>query len=239
MVGEFGDCMSEVEKPKTYEIPATIERATQDANMLGVLALSASWKRAAIVRAFVAKDSGHGQSGNGSNVNRLSMKGFARLGIIGLSSFNSVRRYYDAWDDSGLPDPTPGEFTELPDVDVEFPSLSKPDRKELEPGGKDNPDPPRRIPPDPGPGKPGKKVHKWEPDPDWGPDELTPPSVTPEEARAKVVGSLARANASMIEALQYRERLASEMDVRDDLNRFFTFVEQMVNTYGRYLSNGS
>ena len=238
--------MTEVDKAKTYEIPATIERATQDANMLGVLALSASWKRAAIVRAFVEKSSG-GRPSNDENLctsAQVSMSDFAKLGIVGLKSRHSIQRYYDAWELTGLPDPTPGQFTELPDVDVEFPSLPKPDRKELEPGGGDDPGPPKRKEPEPGPDKTGggtvvKRTPKWEPDPDWGPDELTPPSITPAEARAKVVGSLARANAAMIEAMQYRERLASEMDVRDDLNRFFTFVEQMVNTYGRYLSNGS
>ena len=108
-------------------------------------------------------------------------------------------------------------------------------------GGDPRPDPPRRRDRtfDREPGRTGREVEPWDkdPEPDWGPDDLVSPTTSPEEAQSRVLAGLAKANAGMIEALAYRERLSSEMTVRVGVEEFFRYVEQMVHTYGGYLKN--
>ncbi len=110
---------------RKFEIPATISEAVDTANVLGELAIAATWKRSAIVRAFCE----HGKPGpkvDRTKSSAISIREFSRLGIVGLKSQDTVRRYYDAWELTGLPDPAPGEITELPSVDLDFPAVAAP-----------------------------------------------------------------------------------------------------------------
>jgi hypothetical protein len=87
---------------------------------LGELVFASEWKRAAIVRAFVSNENSDQASGDCS---KESISHFASRKIIGLKSRQSVRRYYDAWELTGLPDPEPGKMVELPSLEIEFPSV--------------------------------------------------------------------------------------------------------------------
>lgn len=116
MMGEVAKKACQPEK--TYRVPASLNEAVRDANTLGGLQFAAGWKRAAIVRAYCKKDAGHG--GNTDNSQRLSLTKFSELGIVGLTSFRAVQRYYDAWDATGLPEPEPGKSVKIPQL-AEFP----------------------------------------------------------------------------------------------------------------------
>lgn len=94
------------------QIPATIEDAKRELKGLGQLLTATEWSRAAVIRAFTEKGAGHGGKARGSA--RFSFRDFARLGIAGLKSENTVSRYYDAWESTGRPAPEPGEIVKLP-----------------------------------------------------------------------------------------------------------------------------
>lgn len=77
------------------------------------LLTATDWERAAIVAAFVEVGE-HGGDRTSKRTSALAPKEFAALGIAGLRSDNTVRRYADAWRSTGLPRPTPGEPVTLP-----------------------------------------------------------------------------------------------------------------------------
>jgi hypothetical protein len=126
-----------------FEVPPTIEKAATESNTLGALSISNEFKRSAIVRAYV-RPGKPWPKGDRTKSDTISMREFSRLGIVGLSSITTVRRYYEAWDLTGLPDPEPGRPTDLPDPSVlAFPRTIP--RKEVtgsgqEPGERDDSD---------------------------------------------------------------------------------------------------
>ena len=71
---------------KTFDVPRTIEQAVTSANLLGELAFAATWKRAAIVRAFCEKEPTRGRKGDRTKSSAISMREFTRLGVVGLKS---------------------------------------------------------------------------------------------------------------------------------------------------------
>lgn len=118
--------MSRISEIKLFEVPATISEAITTANILGELAIAATWKRSAIVRAFVSKSVG-GRPRKDENLSeslQVSIAQFAKLGIVGLRDRETVARYYDAWELTGLPEPEPGKTTDLPPAELEFPAVA-------------------------------------------------------------------------------------------------------------------
>ena len=84
---------------------------------VGRLLTASDWERAAIVAAFVEPMNNGGDRRSISRrtaTDSLTPNQFAALGIAGLKSDNTVRRYVEAWQSTGLPRPTPGEPVALP-----------------------------------------------------------------------------------------------------------------------------
>lgn len=97
-------------------IPASIEEATDRLTGLERLLTATEWEKAAIVAAFVTT-SEQGKGGAAKASSSLSPIQFAALGITGLKSKDTVRRYAEAWEKSGKPKPRPGVQVTLPTVD--------------------------------------------------------------------------------------------------------------------------
>ena len=100
-------------------IPDSIDAAVAELTGLGELITASEWRKAAIVATFVVvSDDGVNfvvtESGEGARTSTLSSVQFAALGISGLKSKDTVRRYAKAWADAGQPRPTPGQNVELP-----------------------------------------------------------------------------------------------------------------------------
>ncbi len=107
---------------ETFTLPIDPASADGMAGELGQLATAAEWKRAAIVYARVQVQDGPGRpSGETVNSDRLSPEQYARRGIHGLRSKNTVRAYWRAWDNAiteGLAQPVAlGDSVELPDAE--------------------------------------------------------------------------------------------------------------------------
>lgn len=99
-----------------FQVPKTIDNATADLFNLDGLVTASEWQRAAIVYAFTTTDATG--RGNRSSSGLLSIHAFAELGVAGLRSRESVRRYRNAWQsatDSGWVRPVkPGDRVTLP-----------------------------------------------------------------------------------------------------------------------------
>lgn len=104
-----------------FKIPGDIQHATDSLNSIGMLITASEWQRSAIVRAFVTK--GNGRPRKTEEKSSVSIDGFVRLGVVGLTTKDTVRRYYDAWELTGLPDPVPGESIAIPGPELEFPRV--------------------------------------------------------------------------------------------------------------------
>ena len=103
-------------------IPASVEEATEQLNGIHSLLTAREWERAAIVAAF-AKEGQAGRPTKSASAGRLlTPVQFAALGIHGLRSKDTVRRYVRAWASTGLPRPVSGEDVDLPTID--FPAWS-------------------------------------------------------------------------------------------------------------------
>jgi len=97
-------------------IPKTIDDAAGVLGGLDELITAKEWHRAAIVAAFVELDSGHGGRKETRKSARFeSSRAFARRGIHGLRSENTVARYAKAWLDK-YARPTPGTEVSLPSI---------------------------------------------------------------------------------------------------------------------------
>lgn len=118
------------------KIPDSVETATHELGSIGSLIIAGEWRRAAIVYAFVdPRKNGENQwthFGQGKSILStkptvvMSQNQFVGLGIIGLRSSKSVRRYYRQWQwaiDSGKAQPVkPGDEYIEPDLDWDDPS---------------------------------------------------------------------------------------------------------------------
>jgi hypothetical protein len=104
----------------TVRIPATVDAAVDELEGLAALLTAKEWQRSAIVFAFTAISDSHAaikRDRNGA-ITKLSPVEFAKLGINGLRSDNTVRFYHKAWlDGGGDPELTPGQAVELPTID--------------------------------------------------------------------------------------------------------------------------
>ena len=111
-----------------FKIPASIDRATSSLTTLDGLVTASEWQRAAIVFAFVTPQQGSRTSA--SSRKGLSVGDFIALGVRGLTTYDSVRRYRSAWQaaiDAGqVRAVAPGD-------DVVLPELPFPPHAELAP----------------------------------------------------------------------------------------------------------
>ena len=101
---------------KKITIPTDIDAVVADLNALGALITAKEWHRAAIVAAFVTLADGKGKTiRNGTST--ISPEAFAALGITGLKSPHTVRRYVKIWESTGQPLPKPGHEISLPNME--------------------------------------------------------------------------------------------------------------------------
>lgn len=98
----------------TFHIPSTVEGALSELTKTGRLLTATEWERAAIVSALVGPAPGQGsRSDLGSSTEVLTPESLAAHKIIGLRSDKTIRRYRDAWADSGRPFPSLDEDVSL------------------------------------------------------------------------------------------------------------------------------
>ncbi|MBE7193389.1 MAG: hypothetical protein INR66_13015 [Gordonia polyisoprenivorans] len=102
----------------TVIVPATLDDAVNSLAGIGKLLTAKRWERAAIVYAFTHDGTNqHDQVHDYS----CSIREFARLGIAGLTTQDSVRRYRKAWAGAiaaeWVREATPGGVVALPDVE--------------------------------------------------------------------------------------------------------------------------
>ena len=104
-------------------IPADIDSVVSALNGLDPLRTASKWERAAVVFAFT-RDSEPSEIERGNGPLPLLPREFAALGIVGLKSDQTVRRYRHAWAwavEQGSAQPVqPGDAADLPDVDWEL-----------------------------------------------------------------------------------------------------------------------
>lgn len=122
-------------------IPATIEEVVGRLNGLDQLLTAKRWERAAIVFAFTRNDDkGGGAPGvreHRSNSRPvLGIKEFARLDIAGLTTFDTVARYRNAWASTGRPS-APGTEVDLDGLPAWPPDLANGGWAVKDPGRRD------------------------------------------------------------------------------------------------------
>ncbi|MFE2997984.1 hypothetical protein ACFXG4_23560 [Nocardia sp. NPDC059246] len=103
------------------QIPNDIESAVLDLKGLGGLITAAEWQRAALVFAFTYEGRPGGRSTGQESPVALSIDEFSKLGLAGLKSRNSVRKYRRAWalaiQDGFATYIMPGDLIALPEVE--------------------------------------------------------------------------------------------------------------------------
>lgn len=101
------------------QIPASVEDAVLGLKGLGELVTASEWERAAIVWAFTYE--GKNQNRACTDLCKRSLSDFAKLGIAGLESRNTVAKYRKAWalaiEHGHAADIKPGDEASLPDVE--------------------------------------------------------------------------------------------------------------------------
>jgi hypothetical protein len=107
---------------ETFTLPSTATEADGLASDLGVLATATEWKRAAIIHARVTVRDRRGRpDGQKLTNDLLTPDDYAALGVHGLRSATTVRRYWRAWQravDDGLTVPAClGGTVKLPTAD--------------------------------------------------------------------------------------------------------------------------
>lgn len=114
-------------------IPASIDDAIGKLEGIESLLTAKGWERAAIVYAFTEERPAGNQPRQMANSRHLSISDFADLGIAGLRTRDTVRRYRNAWiAGGGDPNIKPGDNVELPEGD--FPPEKRQPRIEVSPG---------------------------------------------------------------------------------------------------------
>lgn len=102
-----------------FQVPSSLEGATESLATLDGLVTASEWQRAAIVFAFTRGDLAGRPRKSDQNL-PLSIAEFAAAQIKGLSSRESVRRYRTAWQEAmkqgHASDITPGQIVSLPDL---------------------------------------------------------------------------------------------------------------------------
>lgn len=105
----------------TLHIPATIDEATSSLASLDALITAKQWSRAAIVWAFTEEGKPGPKPRDRTTSREISIVEFARLGIKGLTTQDTVRAYRQSWrwaiDNADASDVQPGENVTLPDVE--------------------------------------------------------------------------------------------------------------------------
>jgi DNA N-6-adenine-methyltransferase (Dam) len=107
----------------SVQIPATAEEAADSLNGVARLVLAKDWERAAIVYAFTRRgEPGEGGPGREQPDNSVTLpiSAFAALGIAGLNSHVTVRRYRRAWEyameEGAAEEALPGGRVDLPNL---------------------------------------------------------------------------------------------------------------------------
>jgi hypothetical protein len=109
--------------PTFIDLPREPDEAEDMLSAFGSLALATDWARSAIVRTLCYKSKPGPKAEEIGRDSGRSIREFAELGIIGLRDRDTVRRYYDSWDLSGMPEPVLGERVTLPDIP--FPTIEE------------------------------------------------------------------------------------------------------------------
>lgn len=110
--------------PDEVSIPPTLDETVGLLDAVGGILSAGYWGTAAIVYAYTADDDKGGRprkdAENLVKNNQVSLSEFAELGIRGMTTRNSVRKYRNAWQkavDEGWAEPAqPGERVALPDA---------------------------------------------------------------------------------------------------------------------------
>jgi hypothetical protein len=98
-------------------IPASITEAKRELNSLEALLTAKEWQRAAIVAAFVRPQQGRRtDTSERSFGSPLCIEDFVDLGIKGLASAPTVRRYLQAWLEVKKTHPKPASKVTLPNL---------------------------------------------------------------------------------------------------------------------------
>lgn len=102
------------------KIPSSVQEAVDSLGGLEALLTAKQWTRAAIVAAFVRLDNKPGPKRSADSSRSLTPAGFAKLGINGLKSKDTVQLYAEAWAAAvadGKAQPVePGKSVVLPDA---------------------------------------------------------------------------------------------------------------------------
>lgn len=94
-------------------VPNSLDAAVEQLGSIGRVVTARNWERAAILATYVMPDAGSGGRAEArSSAHLVSAREFARKGIHGLRSENTVLRYVNAWL-SERPRPEPGETVDL------------------------------------------------------------------------------------------------------------------------------
>jgi hypothetical protein len=103
-------------------MPRDRDKAVTQLAGIGVVLASREWERAALVSLLV-ESKGRGRPKNGVKFEKYSISDFARLGIFGFRSANTISAYLKIWALAGLPAPQPGDKVALPIQD--WPDMSE------------------------------------------------------------------------------------------------------------------
>jgi N6-adenosine-specific RNA methylase IME4 len=115
--------------PNEMPIPRTVNEAVEKLDGFVSILNAAEWGVAAIVWAYV--DESDTRGAHVKSDMKVSPTEFSELGIRGLASPNTVRKYRRAWQhaiDEGWAEPArPGEVARLPEVEFQSPPASRSD----------------------------------------------------------------------------------------------------------------
>jgi len=113
---EISECGTKVRHRDWVSSDAFVIPTLGELEGMSRLLLASDWERSAIVAAFVEEAEFGSNQHQGASSSTLSPQRFAALGIAGLKSKDTVRRYLRAWTSTVGARPTPGEVTELPRI---------------------------------------------------------------------------------------------------------------------------
>ena len=113
--------LHDISLPSEVHIPKSLDEAIPLLDRVGGLLGAGHWGTAAVVWAYTYDTGGGRPSKSGKNSPLLTLDEFSKLGIRGLSTRNSVRKYRNRWQeaiDEGLAQPSePGKPAKLPEIE--------------------------------------------------------------------------------------------------------------------------